>query len=229
MDDDPRRSFKPNQQFNRRRLIQGAGASAGLALAAAFPTGRLSAADRKLAWNLWQQENPGATPTAVEAYAPIVLSMAEWATLTAVVDRIFPKTDTTPGGAETGAHIYIDQMLSTAYAKQSPTYRTGLAAIESAVDGGFAAGSADAQDAALSNAEAGKLDGLPDGFFSLLLEHTRQGMFCDPIHGGNREFMGWDMIGYPGVKLVWTANDQAVGTNVAPEHISVAKYQGTAQ
>lgn len=227
MEGNPRGPAISLQRFNRRRLVQGAGAGVGLALAAALPTGRLSAADRKVAWKLWQQENPGATPTAVEDYAPIALSTAEWATLTAAVDRLFPKTDTTPGGAETGAHIYIDQMLSTAYAKQSPMYRDGLAAIESAVDGGFAAASPDAQDAALKDAEAGKTANAPDGFFALLLEHTRQGMFCDPIHGGNREFMGWDMIGYPGIKLVWSADDQAVNGKVGPEHTSVAKYGGT--
>ena len=26
-------------------------------------------------------------------------------------------------------------------------------------------------------------------------------MFCDPFHGGNVGLVGWDLIGYPGVKV----------------------------
>src|SRR3954464_12510585 len=35
-------------------------------------------------------------------------------------------------------------------------------------------------------------------FFPLLVLHTRQGFFSDPIYGGNRNRAGWDMIGFPG-------------------------------
>lgn len=224
MEDTTRRTTKPPLRVNRRRLIQGA----GIGLAAALPSRLMSASDRKLAWNLWQQENPGATPVTVGTYVPIVLTATEWATLAAVVDRLFPKTDATPGGAETGAHIYIDRTLSTAYTDQIPDYRTGLAAIETSVDGGFSAAGPDTQDATLSDIEAGKGKDVPNGFFDTLLGHTRQGMFCDPVYGGNREFMGWDMIGYPGIKLVWSADDQAIDAKVEPEHISVEKYGGRA-
>lgn len=212
-------------RLSRRRLVQGA----GVGLAAALPTRMLSAADRKHAWELWQQNNPGATPVAVEDYVPVVLTSAEWATLTAVVDRFFPKTDATPGGVETGANIFIDRALSNVYVDEVPVYRTGLAAIEKAVSGGFAVASADAQDTALHDIEAGQNADVPSGFFNTLLSHTRQGMFCDPIHGGNREFMGWDMIGYPGIKLEWTTDDQAINAKVEPQHISVEKYGGRAR
>lgn len=39
-------------------------------------------------------------------------------------------------------------------------------------------------------------DGLD--FFHALCLHTRQGMFCDPVYGGNRNRVGWDFIGFPG-------------------------------
>ena len=35
-------------------------------------------------------------------------------------------------------------------------------------------------------------------FFPLLVLHTRQGFFADPIYGGNRNRAGWDVIGFPG-------------------------------
>jgi gluconate 2-dehydrogenase gamma chain len=35
-------------------------------------------------------------------------------------------------------------------------------------------------------------------FFPLLVLHTRQGFFADPIYGGNRNRVGWDVINFPG-------------------------------
>ena len=38
--------------------------------------------------------------------------------------------------------------------------------------------------------------------------HTIQGTFCDPYYGGNADFVGWDLLGYPGLRLVVTEDDQ---------------------
>jgi len=35
-------------------------------------------------------------------------------------------------------------------------------------------------------------------FVPLLAMHTRQGFYADPIYGGNRGRVGWDVIGFPG-------------------------------
>jgi gluconate 2-dehydrogenase gamma chain len=35
-------------------------------------------------------------------------------------------------------------------------------------------------------------------FFNLLVTHTRQGFLADPIYGGNRDRVGWQVIGFPG-------------------------------
>src|SRR5215471_10356101 len=35
-------------------------------------------------------------------------------------------------------------------------------------------------------------------FFQMLRTHTIEGMFCDPLHGGNVDMIGWQLIGYPG-------------------------------
>ena len=35
-------------------------------------------------------------------------------------------------------------------------------------------------------------------FFPLLVVHTRQGFLADPIYGGNRDRVGWAVIGFPG-------------------------------
>lgn len=38
-------------------------------------------------------------------------------------------------------------------------------------------------------------------FFSLLRRNTIEGMFCDPIHGGNIDTIGWQLIGFPGPRM----------------------------
>ena len=35
-------------------------------------------------------------------------------------------------------------------------------------------------------------------FFPLLCLHTRQGFYADPIYGGNRDLVGWRLIGFVG-------------------------------
>ena len=35
-------------------------------------------------------------------------------------------------------------------------------------------------------------------FFPLLVAHTRQGFYADPIYGGNKDCIGWQVIGFPG-------------------------------
>ena len=37
-------------------------------------------------------------------------------------------------------------------------------------------------------------------FFPLVIMHTRQGFYCDPVYGGNKGRVGWDVIGFPGPK-----------------------------
>jgi hypothetical protein len=45
-------------------------------------------------------------------------------------------------------------------------------------------------------------------FFNLLLTHTHQGTFGDPYYGGNANFVGWDLIGYPGVRTMVSDAEQ---------------------
>ena len=45
-------------------------------------------------------------------------------------------------------------------------------------------------------------------FFALVRTHTIQGTFCDPYYGGNANFVGWDLIGYPGIRMAVTADEQ---------------------
>ena len=67
----------------------------------------------------------------------------------------------------------------------------------------FAELSAEQQDDMLKQIEVGKIkfDGVDaQGFFSALLKDVPEGFFSDPIHGGNRDMVGWKMIGFPGIR-----------------------------
>jgi gluconate 2-dehydrogenase gamma chain len=45
------------------------------------------------------------------------------------------------------------------------------------------------------------------GFFMQLRNHTIEGMFSDPMYGGNRDLVGWKLIGYPGAQRFYTPDD----------------------
>ena len=67
------------------------------------------------------------------------------------------------------------------------------------------------QDAILTDLEKNAASGFsPDAatFFSLVRTHTIQGMFCDPYYGGNANFIGWDLVGYPGIRMAVGADEQ---------------------
>jgi gluconate 2-dehydrogenase gamma chain len=59
------------------------------------------------------------------------------------------------------------------------------------------------QDALLKKLEGGTL-ALPTAdakaFFTLLLQNTMEGFWSDPIYGGNRDMVGWKLIGFPGAR-----------------------------
>lgn len=67
--------------------------------------------------------------------------------------------------------------------------------------GDFASLDADAQDAYLRALEEEERDlgGVPSNtFFQYLLDMTVEGFFADPVYGGNRDMVGWKLIGFPG-------------------------------
>ncbi len=59
----------------------------------------------------------------------------------------------------------------------------------------------DRQDKVLKALESGemKLPSVPAPvFFETLLANTVEGFLSDPVHGGNRDMVGWRMLGFPG-------------------------------
>ena len=175
-----------------------------------------------------------APQTAVLAPAPEALetlTAAESSTLEAIVERLIPTDDNGPGAAEARAGHYIDRALGGALASSREVYRAGLAAVDRyarmSKGAPFQQLPSQDQDAVLSDMETDVATGFtPDSstFFDLVRAHTIQGTFCDPYYGGNANFMGWDLIGYPGVRLSVTADQQRLDARMAPTHRSAYDY-----
>jgi len=210
--------------FSRRDLLR-----AGLAgaAAAAAPAGALASAGS--AASLAPQ-----TSAAVSAQAGRhleTLSALEADTLEAIVARLIPTDANGPGAAESGVARYIDRALGGALVSLRPAYAAGLAAVESyarASKGATFAGLPPAdQDALLSEMERNAAPGFTPNsaaFFNLLRNHSIQGMFCDPYYGGNANYVGWDLLGYPGVRTVVSPDQQRMDIVPAPNHKSAYDY-----
>jgi gluconate 2-dehydrogenase gamma chain len=230
---------KDGSVFPRRRLLKDASLIAGGAIAVGVLGPELaSAGPARVAapmitlrqTSATPQASPVATPVVdLATYAPVNLTDTELTTLKAALDRLIPNDDLGPGANEMGVFVYIDRAIGRNPDALSSTYQQGLAALDTAAgSGGFAGLDAAKQDEILTSAEAGKLEGDPGGFFATLLQQTREGMFSDPIYGGNVGFAGWDLIGYSGIKLVWDAEAQALDAIPEPAHVSVAEFGGSA-
>jgi gluconate 2-dehydrogenase gamma chain len=175
--------------------------------------------------------SPAQTPTPLPRDAFETLTPGEGAVLEAVVARLIPTDENGPGATEAHAARYIDRALSGALSSFLEAYRAGLAALDAyarkSKGAPFPTLSPTDQDAVLTALERNEAEGFaPDSaaFFDRLRTHTIQGTFCDPYYGGNANFAGWDLIGYPGVRIAVTADQQNLNAKLAPSHKSAYDF-----
>ena len=161
--------------------------------------------------------------------ALVSLTPAEAATLRAIVARIIPADENGPGALEARADRFIDRGLAGALKNQRAAYTAGLAAVDayaqSSKGSAFAKLSPGDQDAVLTDMQSNRATGFNGGsgpFFNLVRTNTIQGTFSDPFYGGNENFIGWDLIGYPGSRVVVSANLQRM--DVKPESSRKSAY-----
>ncbi|HTG74883.1 MAG TPA: gluconate 2-dehydrogenase subunit 3 family protein [Terriglobia bacterium] len=153
----------------------------------------------------------------------ISFTPAEAETLRAIVARLIPADENGPGALEARADRYIDRALSGALKSSRAAYTTGLAAVnaqaQSLKNAAFSRLSSADQDAVLTNIQQ-----TAGTFFNLVRNHTIQGMFSDPFYGGNANFIGWDLIGYPGARTTVAANLQLLDRKPEPSRKSAYDY-----
>jgi gluconate 2-dehydrogenase gamma chain len=162
------------------------------------------------------------------------LTAAEADLLDAIAARLIPTDATGPGATEARAVHYIDRALGGALASSRQAYTAGLAALDrysrSSRGKPFTELSATDQDAVLIDVETGAATGFTGSaaaFFALVLTHTQQGTFGDPYYGGNANFVGWDLIKYPGIRTMVSAAEQQQLEKHAlkPNHKSAYDYE----
>ena len=155
----------------------------------------------------------------LSAYPLTNLTARETEILSAMVDRLIPSDELGPGALDAGVIRYIDRALSEAESDTADAYRAGLAALDTYArytrGGPFIDLSTVDQDSVLIDVQIGAATGARVGFvggsgsfFNLVKSHTWQGMFGDPHYGGNVNFVGWDLLDYPGVRLAVSQEDQ---------------------
>src|SRR5436309_945479 len=161
--------------------------------------------------------------------ALVSLTTTEAETLRAVIARLIPADENGPGALEARADRFIDRGLGGALKNLRSVYSSGLAAINNYAQSSkgmpFSKLSASEQDAILKAIEQNQANGFAGGsaqFFNLLRTHTIQGTFSDPFYGGNENFIGWDLIGYPGARIAVSANLQRM--DVKPESSRKSAY-----
>lgn len=135
---------------------------------------------------------------AIAAYlegAPLAnLSAEQAAVLDALCEQMLPSDDL-PGAREANVVRYIDRQLGTEHKRYVEDYRSGLNALRAA---GFLERSFEARTTLLERAEAGKVASVPPAFVRMVSDHTMQGFFGDPKHGGNQDSVSWKMLGIGG-------------------------------
>lgn len=165
-----------------------------------------------------------------EEEALLFVNRAEAATLEALACRIMPGDESDPGAREAGVVTYIDRGLAGFLRDQQAFYREALSELDRHCrrhhDRGFAQLDASEQDDVLRELErlsqAGRGEpgdaASPAGpvamlgkLFGLVREHTVQGMFCDPAYGGNRNGVGWRLVGFPGAQWGYGAEQMRPG------------------
>ena len=123
-----------------------------------------------------------------------ILSADQAAEIEAAASRIIPSGDT-PGAREAGVIYFIDRALATFAADSRDGYEKGLPILQSKTHElfpdvqKFSQATPERQDAVLE-----ALEGTP--VFELIRMHTIMGFLCVPARGGNRDEVGWKLIGY---------------------------------
>jgi gluconate 2-dehydrogenase gamma chain len=153
-----------------------------------------------------------------DIHALMFFNEDEARTIEAITARLIPGDSLHPGAREAGAVIYIDQAIAGYYSHLQNFYRQGIDEFnllcEKRYIASFMGLSEDQQDEMLHEIEGSLADEGPSRmaqFFAVVYEHTLEGTFGDPLYGGNRNAIGWKLIGFPGAQWGYTAEQMKLG------------------
>lgn len=186
-------AVEPPQKTSRRKVLKVAAvAAAGVAAGAAAPVllNRVLFGGQSPRWRF--------------------LAESEASLLDAVCAQIIP-TDQDPGAREAGCVAFIDRQLVGAHQRFADRYRAGLASLAATCQAlhrkAFEELSSAEQTRLLEKLEAGQAPqehwkSVSSGeFFRLVCDHTMQGFYGSPRHGGNKDYASYRMLdlAYPNI------------------------------
>lgn len=170
-------------------------------------------------------------------------------TIDAIAARIIPGDAEDPGAREAGALIYIDRSLSGFQRGLQSFYSRALREFDRYCREHYSAPftrlAEQEQDSVLSSLDppeetesreyevqdqkdrSERVSTLLINFFTIVREQVVQGTFCDPAYGGNRDTIGWKMIGFPGAQWGYSAEQMQPGFEA--EQIPVQTLRGLRQ
>ena len=182
-------------------------------------------------------DDPGAREAGVVYYVDTVLAYENG--FAQAVYRLPPFAEVYAGAAPPAGSadgfdvVWVAEDQVERYGYQSiltprDVYRSGLAGLDRTAEqrygAAFVALSEAQQDEIVAAMLAGEAEGFDDptgeAFFHVLRRHTSEGMFSDPVYGGNRDMAGWLLIGYPGAQRAYTEADiRAESSDREPQSI----------
>ena len=136
------------------------------------------------------------------------LGDAEATVVEAIAEQIIP-ADQGAGARDANVVNYIDRQLASVFREHQDTYRSGIAGVQQTsnimFESDFESLEWPQQTGVLKTLENGEAEGSiwetvsAQSFFELIRNHTMQGFYGSPRHGGNRGFVSFRMIGidYP--------------------------------
>lgn len=151
-------------------------------------------------------------------------------TVEAIAARVIPGTPADPGAREADVIVYIDRTVAGYHHDLQPLYRRGVWELDSYSNDlygtPFVELPEESQDKILHEisavpahptAQVGETEAERLGlhvltrFFSVVRQHTIEGMFCDPAYGGNRDGVGWRLLGFPGARWGYSEEEMQPG------------------
>jgi gluconate 2-dehydrogenase gamma chain len=124
-------------------------------------------------------------------------SRDEARTVEDLCEQVIPADDA-PGAKQAGVLYYIDRQLAGPLRRFEPAYHDGLAKLRDECRGktgrDFAELPFAEQTKFLQEMEAAHAEEL-NSFWRMVIDHTMQGFYGSPAHGGNRDEASWKMLG----------------------------------
>jgi gluconate 2-dehydrogenase gamma chain len=168
-------------------------------------------------------EDPGAREAGVVVYIDRLLATSEGFAEPTYRQPPFAQvyTSPTPPESQSGVNVvWVAQAEIERYGFQAAltpreVYRIGLDAVDRYAEDEFGAPFADLSEDDQDTIVGAMADGGATGFrqvsaeqfFLVLRRHTAEGMFSDPAYGGNRDLVGWRLVGFPGAQRAYTPNE----------------------